>query len=68
MNANNDAHLYCGMSKYNPLWEYIKTDGADTIKLTYAEIEEITGFPIDHSFLTFRKELSDYGIRSKRYP
>ena len=26
-------------------------------KLTFAEIENIVGVPIDHSFLTFKKEL-----------
>ena len=27
------------------------------------EIEKIEGFPIDHSFLTFKKELSEYGFK-----
>ena len=29
--------------------------------LTYAEIEQILGSPIDHSFLNFKKELPAYG-------
>ena len=33
----------------------------DSFALTYAEIEEILGFPIDHAFLTFKKELPAYG-------
>jgi len=51
------------MSKYQPLWEYIKENGTDSFILTYAEIEKITGFPIDHSFLTYKKELNEYGFK-----
>lgn len=50
------------MSKYEPLWKWIKENGTDNFKLTYAEIENILGFPIDHSFLTFKKELMEYGF------
>lgn len=39
------------MSKYDPLWNWIKENGTDSFKLTYAEIEEIAGLPIDHSFI-----------------
>ncbi len=51
------------MSKYDPLWNWIKENGTDSFKLTYAEIEEIAGLPIDHSFLTYKKELSEYGYK-----
>lgn len=51
------------MSKYDPLWNYVKENGTDRFKLTYAEIEKITGFPIDHSFLTYKKELTEYGFK-----
>lgn len=47
------------MSKYEPLWNYVKSQEAD-FTLTYEQIEKILGFPIDHSFLTFKKELIDY--------
>lgn len=47
------------MSKYEPLWNYVKSHEAD-FTLTYEQIEKILGFPIDHSFLTFKKELIDY--------
>lgn len=46
------------MSKYEPLWSYIKQSGADSFKLTFAEIEGIVGIPIDHSFLKYKKELT----------
>lgn len=29
--------------------------------LTYEEIKSILGFEIDHSFLTYKKELKEYG-------
>ncbi len=47
------------MSKYEPLWNYVKSQKAD-LTLTYKQIEKILGFTIDHSFLTFKKELMDY--------
>lgn len=49
------------MSKYSPLWDYIKTDGRKAFTLSYDEIEAICGFPLDHSFLTYKKELMPYG-------
>lgn len=51
------------MSKYDPLWNYIKKNGTDSFKLSYTEIEEISGVPIDHSFLTYKKELLEYGYK-----
>ncbi len=51
------------MSKYDALWEYISQSGKDSFKLTYDEIEEIAGIPIDHSFLMFKKELIEYGYK-----
>lgn len=48
------------MSKYEPLWNYVKEQENDFI-LNYEHVEKILGFPIDHSFLTFKKELTNYG-------
>ena len=48
------------MSKYETLWKYIKENNKDTYELTYEEIEKILSFPIDHSFLTYKKELLSY--------
>lgn len=50
------------MSKYELLWNWIAENGTDSFKLTYAEIEKIAGLPIDHSFLTYKKELLEYGF------
>ena len=49
------------MSKYNALWEYVRSRNEQSFKLTYDEIESILGFPIDHSFLKYKKELVEYG-------
>ena len=51
------------MSKYDQLWKWISENGIDSFKLTYSEIEEIAGLPIDHSFLNLKKELLGYGYR-----
>ncbi len=51
------------MSKYEQLWKWIKENGTNSFKLAYSEIENIAGIPIDHSFLTYKKELEEYGYR-----
>ena len=51
------------MSKYDTLWKWINGNKTDNFKLTYAEIENIAGVPIDHSFLTCKKELLKYGFK-----
>ncbi len=54
------------MSKYQKLWEYIKEQSSATLKLTYDEIQNIVGNPLDHSFLTYKKELQEYGWQVKK--
>lgn len=49
------------MRKYRMLWEWIGKNGADSFVLSFDEIERIAGLPLDHSFLTYKKELHDYG-------
>ena len=49
------------MSKYEPLWNYLKVNKKDKYILTYDEIKNILGFAIDHSFLTYKKEAKEYG-------
>ena len=49
------------MSKYNSLWEYIQKNGGSSFKMTFEEIQNIAGIPIDHSFLKYKKELKEYG-------
>lgn len=49
------------MSKYEPLWRYLKNNNKDDYKLSYEEIKKILGFEIDHSFLTYKKEAKEFG-------
>lgn len=49
------------MSKYNLLWEYIQGSEEKALTLSFLQIEQITGVPIDHSFLKYKKELGKYG-------
>lgn len=51
------------MSKYEPLWKYLQKHNKDKYKLTYEQIKSILGFEIDHSFLTYKKELKEYGYK-----
>jgi len=51
------------MSKYDQLWEHIQKDGNSQIKLTFDEIRDIAGIGIDHSFLNYKKELTEYGYQ-----
>ena len=51
------------MSKYSSLWEWLKENDVERIILSFEEIENIAGVPIDHSFLKYKKELLEYGYR-----
>lgn len=49
------------MSKYEPLWIYLKENQKESYKLSYEEIRKILKFDIDHSFLAYKKESKEYG-------
>lgn len=51
------------LSKYDALWEYVQKDGRRAFTLTFTEIQNIAGIPIDHSFLAYKKELTGYGYQ-----
>ena len=51
------------MSKYDRLWEYIRDKGEPSLMLTFDEIKDIAGIEIDHSFLNYKKELTQYGYQ-----
>lgn len=53
-------------SKYNALWEYVQETGRQSLKLTFEEIQNIAGIPIDHSFLKYKKELTLYGYEVEK--
>ena len=48
-------------SKYDKLWNYIKENDKEEYILSYEDVKDILGFDIDHSFLTYKKELKEYG-------
>ncbi len=49
------------MSKYDALWDYVQRNGKESFLLSFEEIQQIAGIPIDHSFLKYKKELTEYG-------
>lgn len=54
------------MSKYEPLWIYIKENNNIEYKLSFNDIKTILSFDIDHSFLKHKKELLCYGYEVKK--
>lgn len=54
------------MSKYEKLWVKVKNSGANELKLTFDEISQTIGFPLDHSFLKYKKELPEYGYEVEK--
>ena len=58
----------CKMSKYLPLWEYVSKRNDESFSLSFDEMEALLGFTVDHSFLKYKKEFSDYGAKVEKYP
>ncbi|MDR1795677.1 MAG: hypothetical protein LBR25_09810 [Erysipelotrichaceae bacterium] len=54
------------MSKYAGLWEHLQKQGTRSLWLTFAEIQKLTGTPMDHSFLNYKKELLNIGYQVKK--
>ena len=54
------------MSKYEKLWNYIEENGAQSFSLAFDEIARIAGVPLDHSFLTYKKELEEFGWKAAK--
>jgi hypothetical protein len=55
------------MDKYEPLWKWISSNciQKETI-VTFETIKNVLGFPIDHSFLSYKKNLIQYGFEVKK--
>ncbi len=47
--------------KFSALWAYVGSQSGEFVSLSFAEIEKIAGMPIDHSFLTYKKNLERFG-------
>ena len=41
----------------------MQSNGSPSFKLTFEEIQNIAGIPIDHSFLKYKSELAEYGYQ-----
>ena len=54
------------MSKYEPRWRFLSGDGSECIQFSFERIEEILGFPLDHSFLNCKQEAEQYGYRVEK--
>ena len=52
--------------KYDALWRYIGESGDAQMTMTFDEIHRIAGVPIDHSFLRYKRELTDYGWKVQK--
>lgn len=50
------------MSKYDPLWAYVKERDEYLLELTFEEAEKVLGFPVKGSLVTNKAELLDYGF------
>ena len=49
------------MSKYDSLWTHVAQCPEESLTLTFQQIGEICGVPVDHSFLRYKKDLPTYG-------
>lgn len=54
------------MSRYESLWNHLNNCNETSVTLTFDKIGGITGAPIDHSFLRYKKELTAYGWQVKK--
>lgn len=54
------------MSKYQKLWNYLKDQSSSYVDLTFEQVELVAGIPLDHSFLSHKKELLEFGWNVKK--
>ncbi|MGM9940950.1 MAG: hypothetical protein ACI32N_03025 [Bulleidia sp.] len=54
------------MNSYDRLSEWIVENGRDRFELTFDQMEQILGFPVNHAFLTYKKQLVQYGFEVVR--
>lgn len=54
------------MSRYDPLWEHLRTDGRGKFSMSFDEIKNVLGFEIGNSFRGHKKEATAYGYRVKK--
>ena len=49
------------MSKYELFWKKVAENGNETQIYTFEDVRSATGYQIEHSFLTYKKELLEFG-------
>ena len=54
------------LSKNDSLLDYVRDNGNSSLKMTFEQIQQITGIPIDYSFLKYNKELTEYGYKVEK--
>lgn len=54
------------MSKYQKLWAYLKDQSGSSVDLTFEQVERVAGIPLDHSFLSYKDELKEFGWTVKK--
>lgn len=54
------------VDKYGKLWDYVAAQDRDVLELTFDRIGEVSGAPLDHSFLNAKKNLVPYGFEVER--
>lgn len=54
------------MSKYDSLWTHVAQCPEERLTLTFQQIGEICGVPVDHSFLRYKEDLTAYDWQVKK--
>ena len=54
------------MSKYDKMWRYVQCIPQKEIQITFERAEEILGFPINHSFLNYKKRSGKFRMVGKK--
>jgi len=67
IDTSSAAFYNYSMDKYDVLWKWIsQNSNQNELILSFDSIEKILGFPIDHSFLNYKKNLLQYGFEVKK--
>lgn len=56
------------MSKYNALWDYVRSQSAPQLTLTFDEIQQIAGIPITIRSCNIRRNWRHTAGKSRKSP
>lgn len=54
------------MSRYQPLWDFVFGCGCRHYALTFDDIADIIGSPLNHTLMLYNAELQSYGYTITR--